>query len=201
MQKRHVGWILSIVLLPTLCFGGCKCNQKKNPVQPPVQVQAPAPAPVQAPVVRPVLTEGRIWVNKMTVQYPEIVWLANAHVRQTGEGQAAADKPYSEQLYNQKFIEFDHSLMSLYCLKLILDGSDQAYQEFTAAQPENVRLIRESFQQLHQQGKSLLDSNYQDLSPLQMQQAMETALVLGNLGKSQRARDVFKALRSYSSRS
>ncbi|HEY5234761.1 MAG TPA: hypothetical protein VIJ14_01175, partial [Rhabdochlamydiaceae bacterium] len=128
----------------------------------------------------------------MTVQYPEIVWLANAQVRKTEEGQATADKPYSEQLYSQKFIEFDRSLMSLYCLKLILNGSDKAYQEFTAAQPENVRLTRESFQQLHAQGKSLLDSNYQDLSPLQMQQSMETALVLGDIGKSERARDVFR---------
>jgi hypothetical protein len=127
------------------------------------------------------------------MQYPEIVWLANTQVRKTEENQASADKSYSEQLYGQKFIEFDRSLMTLHCLKLILEGSDKAYQEFTAAQPENVRLTRESFQLLHDQGASLLNSKYQDLTSVQMQQVMETALVLGDMGKSERARGLFKA--------
>jgi hypothetical protein len=134
-----------------------------------------------------------MWVNKIVRQYPEIDWLANSQVRKTEENQASADKSYSEQLYSQKFIEFDRSLMTLHCLKLILDGSDKAYQEFTAAQPENVRLIRESFQQLHEQGTSLLNSKYQGLTPIQIQLTMETALILGDMGKSERAREIFKS--------
>lgn len=185
---RHAGWILSIVLLPVFCFGGCKCNQKNNTAQAPVPAPVPVLAPVQAPVS--VISEGRMWVNKVIIQYPEITWPAEPQVRNTGEGQA--DQSYSEQLYGQKFTQFDRSLMSLYCLKLILDGSDKAYQEFTLAQPENVRLTRESFQQLHEQGTSLLNSKYQNLLPAQMQQAMETALVLGDMGKSEKARDLFR---------
>ncbi len=191
---RYAGRILSIVLLPVFCFGGCKCRHKKHATQPPPPVQVQAPVQDPAPVVKqtPVYSEGRLWVNKIIGQYSEIVWLANDQVRKTEENQASADKSYSEQLYGQKFIEFDRSLMSLYCLKLILDGSDNAYQEFTAAQPENVRLTKESFQQLHEQGTSLLNSKYQNLTPTQMQLTMETALVLGDMGKSEKAREIFK---------
>ncbi len=187
--------ILSIILLPVFCFGGCNCGSKKKHHQSQPPVQAQAPVQTSAPVITqtPVFSEGRLWVNKIVMQYPEIVWLANDQVRKTEENQASTDKAYSEQLYGQKFIEFDRSLMSLYCLKLILDGSDKAYQEFTAAQPENTRLTRESFEHLHQQGTSLLNSKYQNLTPDQMQQAMETALVLGDMGKSEKAREIFKS--------
>lgn len=188
---RYTGWILSIILLPAFCLGGCNCGAKRNNTPPPAQTPVQTSAPVITPA--PVFSEGRLWVNKIVSQYHEIVWLANTQVRKTEENQASTDKAYSEQLYGQKFIEFDRSLMSLYCLKLILDGSDKAYQEFTAAQPENVKLTRESFEHLHQQGTSLLNSKYQNLTPAQMQQAMETALVLGDMGKSERAREIFKA--------
>jgi hypothetical protein len=195
---RHTGWILSIILLPAFCFGKCNCNQNRKHVfqLPPIQAPAPVQTLVKAPVPvikqTPVFSEGRLWVNKIVILYPEIVWLVDNQVRQTEEDQASADKSYSEQLYGQQFIEFDRSLMSLYCLKLILDGSDKAYQEFTAAQPENTRLNRESFQQLHEQGTSLLNSHYQELTPIQMQQVMETALVLRAMGKSEKARMIFK---------
>ncbi|MFI5344572.1 MAG: hypothetical protein ACHQUC_10165, partial [Chlamydiales bacterium] len=70
--------------------------------------------------------------------------------------------------------------------------SDQAYQKFTEAQPKESQLSKKSFQCLHLQGKSLLQSRWGGLSESQMAQAMETALVLGDIGKSEKARDVFK---------
>ncbi len=82
--------------------------------------------------------------------------------------------------------------MTLRCLKLILDGSDKAYQEFTSAQAGATQLSRESFRMLHEQGTSLLQSNYQGLSQLEMARALETALVLGDMGKSEKARSIFK---------
>jgi hypothetical protein len=182
MQTRYFGRILSIAFLASLCLSPCKCQQRRSPVV----VQAPAV--VQAPI----FTEGRQSVNRIVLQYPEITWLANAEVRKTEEDQASVDKPYSEQLYSQKFIEFDRSLMSLHCLRLILDGSEKSYQEFTAAQPNNVKLSKESFQKLHEQGMSLLKANYHHMSPREMQQALETALVLGDMGKSEKARKIFK---------
>ncbi len=178
MQLRHLGRILSIVLLASFCLSACKCQKKQTPTE----AQAKSAS----------ISEGLKGVTKLVYQYPEIRWLANAEVRKTEEGNATADKPYSEQLFGQKFIEFDRSIMSLHCLKLILDGSETSYQQFTAAQPDNVKLTKMSFQILHEQGMALLNSNYQGMSAAEMQQALETALVLGDMGKSEKARAIFK---------
>lgn len=135
---------------------------------------------------------GVEWVRKCVDQYPEILWLADAKVRKTEEGVAALQGAYSEQLFGQKFIEFDRTIMTLHCLQLVLDGSDKAYQEFTAAQPHNAKLSKQSFNKLHLQGVDLLQSKYQGMSELEVVQAMEAALVLGDIGKSEQARVVFK---------
>lgn len=136
--------------------------------------------------------EGKQWVEKCVESHPEILWLADSHVRKTEEGRATLQGTYSEQLFGQKYIEFDRTLMTLQCLKLILDGSDTAYLAFTAAQPKDAKLTRESFQALHVQGQKLLKSQWEGMSELQMAQAMETALVLGDMGKSEKARELFK---------
>lgn len=136
--------------------------------------------------------EGRAWVQRCIHDHPEILWLASSQVRYTEEGKGVAQGAYSEQLFGQKFVEFDRTLMTLRCLTLVLDGSEAAYQTFTAAQAKEVRLTRESFQTLHQEGQRLLHAKWEGMSDLQMAQAMETALVLGDIGKSEQAREVFK---------
>ena len=136
--------------------------------------------------------QGIEWVRKCVEQYPEILWLADAKVRKTEEGVATLQGPYSEQLFGQKYIEFDRTIMTLRSLQLILDGSDKAYQEFTEAQPKDTKLSRASFENLHLQGVSILKSKYRGMSELEMIQAMEASLVLGDIGKSEKARDVFK---------
>ena len=135
--------------------------------------------------------EGKPWAENCVQEHPEILWLANANVRKTEEGQPSLNAPYSEQLFGQKFIEFDRTLMTLRCLKLILDGSDQAYQNFTAAQPKDVRLSKKSFEDVHTQGQKLLKSRWGGMSELQMAQAMETALILGDIGKGEQPRELF----------
>lgn len=136
--------------------------------------------------------EGRQWVEECVKQHPEILWLADSNVRQTEEGQAIIQGSYSEQLFGQKFVEFDRTIMTIHCLKLILDGSDKAYEVFTAAQPTASKLTKDSFQALHMQGQKLLTSKWQGLSMLEMANAMETALVLGDIGKSEKARELFR---------
>lgn len=118
--------------------------------------------------------------------------MADVKVRKTEEGVATLQGPYSEQLFGQKYIEFDRTIMTLRCLQLILDGSDKAYQEFTMAQSNDTKLSRASFENLHLQGMRLLKSQYQGMSEGEMIQAMEASLVLGDIGKSEKARDVFK---------
>lgn len=135
--------------------------------------------------------EGKAWVENCIQQYPEILWLADANVRKTEEGDASDEGSYSEQLFGKKYVEFDRTIMTLHCLRLILNGSDRAYQEFTAAQPEDVKLSRQSFAALHEQGAFLLRSNWNGLSEKEMAQAMETSLVLGDMGKSEMARELF----------
>ncbi len=127
-------------------------------------------------------THEKEWVEQCIKQYPEILYLVDEQVRKTEEGQATAQGSYSEQLFNQKYIEFDRTVMTLHCLKLILDGSDNAYQEFSMAQPKDARLSRESFHDLHLQGERLLKSKWGGMTELQIAQAMETALVLGDIG-------------------
>lgn len=134
---------------------------------------------------------GIEWVKICTQQYPEILWLADTEVRETQEGQATENSPYSEQLFHNKFIEFDRTIMTLRCLQLILDGGENAYQEFTAAQQSGVKLSRTSFESLHAQGTCLIKSNYMGMSELEMIQAMEASLILGDMGKSTKARETF----------
>jgi len=131
------------------------------------------------------------WVRLCVHQYPEILWLADENVRKTEEGKASVQDAYSQQLFGQKYIEFDRTIMTLHCLGLILDGSDTAYQDFTQAQPEAAKLSKESFDTLHAQGVALLGS-LPEMSALEVRQAMEAALVLGDIGKSEKARAVFK---------
>jgi predicted transcriptional regulator YdeE len=150
--------------------------------------------PSSSTFVKPIIfspIDGKEWVEKCVEQHPEILWLADANVRKTEEGQATLQGTYSEQLFGQKYIEFDRTIMTIQCLKLILDGSDQAYLTFTAAQKDG-KLSRESFLALHLQGQQLLKSKWKGLSELQMAQAMETALVLGDIGKSEKARELLK---------
>lgn len=188
----HLGCTLSIIFLATVCISACKCGQRRPPPAPtPIQAQAPVQA--AAPIVNP-LSEQRNWVGKIAVLYPEIFWLANPGITKTEEGHAPAGNSFSQMLFSEKFVEFDRALLSLYSLKLILDGSDKAYQEWTAAQPENVRLLKGSFNTLHEQARSLLTSNYQGLTSAQIQQAMETMLALGGIGKSENGRRKFNGL-------
>ena len=186
---HNVMKILTIAVLASLCISACKCKQKSSKQNPTV---IPIPAAAQTPVAEtpPAFSEGRLWVNSMISRYPELTWLAH-DVNNTEEGLATAENLYSEQLYGRKSLEFDRTLLSLQCLQRILDGSEKAYLELTAAQSENSRLSKESFNTLHAQGLHLLNSNDQNISPSEMQQALETALVLKHALKSGRARHYF----------
>ncbi len=138
---------------------------------------------------------GKQWVEKCVEQHPEILWLADSNVHKTEEGQASLQGTYSEQLFGKKYIEFDRTIMTIHCLRLILEGGDKAYQTFTAGQAPDVRLSKESFQKLHMQGRRLLTSKWGGMSEAQIAQAMETALVLGDMGKSEKARELFSSYR------
>ena len=87
-------------------------------------------------------------------------------------------------------------LSSLECLRLLLDGSQKAYEEFTKAQDVE-KLSLESFQELHGALTQLLhsgwkkDKNSQPLTSTEIACALETALVLSYLGKDDTVRKQF----------
>ena len=133
------------------------------------------------------------WVQLYIEQYPELLWLADEKVQATEEGKASFLGSYSEQIFGRKYIEFDRTLMTLRCLKLILEGSEEAYREFTQDQPAQTRLTWKSYRELHEQGMHLLKSKKDGMSESQIVQAMKAALVLGDIGKSEKARERFKS--------
>jgi len=118
--------------------------------------------------------------SNFTDKYPEILWLAGDDVRKTEEAQSTTANN----------IELIRTLTSLHCLHMILEGN---YVDFTKAQPENVRLSKTSFNTIHAEGVRLLNCRWGNLSSAEMLQVMEVALVLADMGKSEKARDCFKA--------
>ncbi|MDE3046908.1 MAG: hypothetical protein KGI83_01010 [Verrucomicrobiota bacterium] len=160
-------------------------------VVPPLLAETPSAAVEQLQPVTSSAVKGRDWVRLCINQYPEILWLADENVRKTEEGRASLQGTYSEQLFEKQFIEFDRTIMTLHCLRLILDGTEEAYQAFIQAQLKDAKLSKTSFNELHAQGASLLQS-VPSMSESEVRQAMEAALVLGDIGKSEKAREIFK---------
>jgi hypothetical protein len=121
--------------------------------------------------------KGEEWTSKCIELHPELLWLDR-----------------NLKMENEKY---EQTLLSIHCLEWILDGSDEAYEQFTAAQPEDERLTRESFQELSQQGHSLLQSKWSpsifsfSITDTQIARVMEATLVLKNTFKSEKGRTVF----------
>ncbi|PCI78286.1 hypothetical protein COB21_01280 [Candidatus Aerophobetes bacterium] len=177
---KKTTWIGLATILSTLSFAAYASTNSHSHIA--LQEQTITSSPLK----------GTDWIRQCIGQYPEVLWLADDNVRKTEEGEASLQGSYSKQLFGKKFIEFDRTMMTLHCLRLILNGSDEAYQEFTKAQPENTRLSRGNFQIMHEQGQALLNSQYLNMSTLEITQAMEASLVLGDIGKSDTARELFK---------
>lgn len=187
MYPRFVK-IVAITLSAIFCISACKCKEKSSNQTPNI---VPIPDSVPTSVLPPpsAFSEGRLWVSSVIIRYPELTWLA----LDTGstEEVATVGKLYSEELYGRKSLGFDRALLSLQCMLWIFDGTEKAYQEFIAVQPENSRISFERFKVLHDLGMSLLNNNEQ-LSSSEMQQALETAIVLKKSCNSERAKQHFK---------
>lgn len=158
-----------------------------------VRCNLPNAYPEQREIILSPLEEGIDWVWQCVKKYPEILYLADENVRKTEEGSLLLQGSCSEQMFGKKFVEFDRTIMTLICLHLIFDGSNDSYEKFIKDQPEDNKLSRQSFNELHLQGKHLLKLISQGISELEIIQALETALVLGDIGKSERAREIFKS--------
>jgi hypothetical protein len=148
---------------------------------------------VQVPPIRSTFDEAQQHADR----HPELAWLADSGVAATNEGLAlltdAVKDSYSKQLGQQQFFpEFERSLQSLRCLSLIVDGSKSSHEEFVRHQCAP-KLSFAQFQSMCAQWKKLLE-NHPELNANELLQAAQTALVLGDMGKSPKAREEMQAL-------
>ncbi len=131
------------------------------------------------------------WVLKYTEKYPELLLLANSEVRKTEEGCQIEKGSDSVALFGKQYVEFDRTVMTLRVLHWVIEGSDEAYELFTQDQPIQLKLSPESFSELHFQVTEMIESGWEGLSQEEMIQALEVALILGDMGKSEKARLLF----------
>lgn len=137
------------------------------------------------------------WIGNIVNSFPELCeWLGNENVQITNEGVSSKDSSYSEQLFGKKYVEFDRSVLTLQCLDWFLsDNPKEAYKLFTQDQEEKAKLSYKSFLSIHELAKYLIDNNPLELSSSEMTHLMRAALVLGDLGKSDKAREQFDVSR------
>ncbi len=78
-------------------------------------------------------------------RYPELYWLTG-DVNATPEWQTnTQSNSISEQLFGQKHIEFDRTIVGIECLKHVINGD---YDKFTECQKESVKMTPENFKKL-----------------------------------------------------
>ena len=111
--------------------------------------------------------------------FPELRWLREGEVTVTQEGVCTR---------NPKTIEYDRTLLTIKCLDLIIQGGSEAYQEFVKAQKVDP-LTREAFDSLHQKNSYFQEKFH--LTPDRLQLLLRSALVMGDLGKTEKAREIF----------
>ncbi len=112
----------------------------------------------------------------LLARYPELAWLTGA-VDATPElqpaGGATPSASLSEQLFGQKHIELDRSLVGILLLKWVLTRN---YKAFVTPQNAAVRLTRKNFEHLARYTKKIL------LSPERID-AMIAYMAINDLGK------------------
>lgn len=146
---------------------------------------------VDSPSVLVSPRKGLAWVRECLEKHPEIEYLADKDVQKTEDGKEIKEGTYSEKLYNgEHFVEFERTVMSLHCLRLIVDGSVEAYNTFVKDQ-KGEKLSTESFDEMHRLAKKMIEDNPFGLSQKEMLDLMTAELVLGNMGKSKKARELF----------
>ncbi len=97
---------------------------------------------------------------------------------------------WSNVLYKKKYIEFDRTLLGLYTLNLLKDGSIDAYHNLVDKQSAN-SLSLKNFILLSQRLEELLNS-HSILTQDQVYEALQTGLILQDIGKTKYALNLFE---------
>lgn len=132
------------------------------------------------------------WMEDKLKDYSELSWLGKKGVRQTYDMQTQIDiddlESPSHFFYKESFPEFDRSFLSLMAVNWLIKGGKESYEALVSAQKGDEKLSYENFENLHQRYKKLISSGKVTLEDF------ERALVLGDTGKTETAREYFKAL-------
>ena len=106
--------------------------------------------------------------------YPELEWLKGNDVAATADYAEKSDET-----------EYKRTRLTLKCLQWILDGD---YLAFTGG--GKTSLTPQDFEELQTRANSLMSKRF-GLSEEQLKETMRAALVLGDMGKSPKARELF----------
>jgi hypothetical protein len=132
-------------------------------------------------------------------KYPELAWLTDSGLASRHAGldfcAELGEGSYSQSLgQTQFFPALERRLQSLRCLSLIVDGCAPSHEEFVRRQPSAIQLRPEAFEMLHAFWKKIVRAKHPILHKHELLRALQTALVLGDIGKSPKVREQMKAL-------
>lgn len=120
------------------------------------------------------------WTKQMLEKYKELSWLADKQVSITHDYSANSKDSYSKDLYGKQYIEFDRTMLSLEVLLRLRRGSNADYKWLIQKQNKSLSLTEQSFKEIHQFIK-LKEKRTSS-------QILELAVVLGDMGKTKKAR-------------
>lgn len=129
------------------------------------------------------------WVRGKLNKYPELYWLADSDVSYTRDyaTESESDSSWSAQIFEKKYVEFERTVLSLVMLHRFHAGTRSDYDKLTSVQNDE-KLSYESFQEVHTLCKNLLEKKPK------LFEAMEAALIFGDMGKTNTAREKAKLL-------
>lgn len=128
------------------------------------------------------------WVEEKIETYPELTWLLSEDVEHTQEGTSSQQETsWSKKLKGSHYPEFERTIATLVNLYLILDGSEEAFIRFVESQPQEDALTRDNFKKLHEYALKVISEQQEGIKALEME------LILGDMGKTPKARELAKA--------
>lgn len=128
------------------------------------------------------------WVEEKIETYPELTWLLSEDVEHTQEGASSQQEgSWSRKLKGSQYPEFERTMATLVNLYLILDGSEEAFIRFVESQPKEDVLTRDNFNKLHTYALKVISDQQEGVK------AVEVGLILGDMGKTPKARELAKA--------
>ncbi len=141
------------------------------------------------------LSKEVIWVKNLLQKYPELLWFAEEGVSIIQEGTASSEG-LSKSFFGKKYIELDRTLGSFSAMEQIFQGDAPSYEKLVESQKKEEKLSWESFQKLHKEFIDFTKSSWNHLSEEEMRQVLEVAVILGDVGKTKRARDHFPEIQA-----